>query len=88
VTIDYVKADGVLRFERTKPIVGAARGWCRGRGLEYLLLLTDIRIATPDAKFGLPEIAYGMGGLAGAMQLSRHLPSTAAWEMALTGDKR
>jgi enoyl-CoA hydratase/carnithine racemase len=79
-------ADDVLRLERTKPIIGAVRGWCLGRGLEYLLGLTDIRIATPDARFGLPEIAYGMGGLAGAMQLSRRLPATTAWEMALTGE--
>ena len=87
-TDSFEWADDVLRLERTKPIIGAVRGWCLGRGLEYLLMLTDIRIATPDAKFGLPEIADGMGGLAGAMQPSRHLPPTAAWEMALTGDKR
>ncbi len=82
----YDWADRVLRLERTKPIIGAVRGWCLGRGLAYLLLLTDIRIATPDAKFGLPEIAYGMGGLGGAMQLARHVPATTAWEMALTGE--
>ena len=79
-------ASNVLRLDRTKPIIGAVRGWCLGRGLEYLLLLTDIRIAAPDARFGLPEIAYGMGGLAGTMQLTRRLPPTAAWEMALTGE--
>ncbi len=79
-------ADAVLRLERTKPIIGAVRGWCLGRALFYLLRLTDIRVAAPDARFGLPEIAYGMGGLGGAMQLSRHLPSTTAWEMALTGE--
>jgi enoyl-CoA hydratase/carnithine racemase len=79
-------ASSVLRLERMKPMIGAVRGWCLGRGLEYLLLLTDIRIATPDAKFGLPEIAYGMGGLAGTMQLTRRLPATTAWEMALTGE--
>jgi len=79
-------ANDVLRLDRTKPIIGAVRGWCLGRGLEYLVLLTDIRIATPDAKFGLPEIAYGMGGLGGTMQLTRRLPATTAWEMALTGE--
>ncbi|MEI7745841.1 MAG: enoyl-CoA hydratase/isomerase family protein [Chloroflexota bacterium] len=79
-------ADGVLTFARTKPIIGAVRGWCLGRGLHYLLNLTEIRIATPDARFGLPEIAYGMGGIAGTMQLARYLPRTTAWEMALTGD--
>lgn len=79
-------ADAVLRLERTKPIVGAVRGWCLGRGLFYLLRLTDVRVCAPDAKFGLPEIAYGMGGIAGTMRLSRHLPQAVAWELALTGD--
>jgi enoyl-CoA hydratase/carnithine racemase len=82
----YDPADALLRMERTKPVIGAVRGWCLGRALFYLLRLTDIRVATPDARFGLPEIAYGMGGLAGTMRLARHLPATAAWEMALTGE--
>lgn len=79
-------ADAVLRLERTKPIVGAVRGWCLGRGLFYLLRLTDVRVCAPDARFGLPEIAYGMGGIAGTMRLSRLLPQAVAWELALTGD--
>ncbi len=79
-------ADAVLRMERTKPVIGAVRGWCLGRGLFYLLRLTDIRIATPDARFGLPEIAYGMGGIGGTMRLGRYLPPTTAWELALTGE--
>ena len=82
----YDPADALLRMERTKPVIGAVRGWCLGRGLFVLLRLTDIRIATPDARFGLPEIAYGMGGIAGTMRLTRHLPPTTAWEMALTGE--
>lgn len=82
----YDPADALLRLERTKPVIGAVRGWCLGRALFYLVRLTDIRIATPDARFGLPEIAYGMGGLAGTMRLTRHLPATAAWELALTGE--
>lgn len=79
-------ADAVLRMERTKPIVGAVRGWCLGRGLAYLVHLTDLRVCSPDARFGLPEIAYGMGGLAGTMRLARHVPPAIAWEMALTGN--
>jgi enoyl-CoA hydratase/carnithine racemase len=79
-------ADALLRHERTKPIVGAVRGWCLGRGLAYLLLLTDVRVAADDARFGLPEIAYGMGGIAGELRLARHLPPVVAWEMALTGE--
>lgn len=82
----YDPADGLLRMERTKPVIGAVRGWCLGRALFVLLRLTDIRVATPDARFGLPEIAYGMGGIAGTMQLTRLLPAAVAWELALTGE--
>jgi enoyl-CoA hydratase/carnithine racemase len=82
----YDFADAVLRMDRTKPVIGAVRGWCLGRGLFYLLRLTDIRVCTPDARFGLPEIAYGMGGIGGTMQLTRYLPAGAAYELALTGE--
>jgi enoyl-CoA hydratase/carnithine racemase len=76
----------VVQLERFKPIVGAVRGWCLGGGLGCLLSMTDIRIATPDAKFGLPEIAYGMGGAGGLLRLSRLIPRTAAMKMLLTGE--
>jgi enoyl-CoA hydratase/carnithine racemase len=76
----------VAQLERFKPIVGAVRGWCLGGGLGCLLTLSDIRIASPDAKFGLPEIAYGMGGAGGLMRLSRVIPRTAAMQMLLTGE--
>ncbi len=82
----YDFADAVLRMERTKPVIGAVRGWCLGRGLFYLLRLSDIRVCAPDARFGLPEIAYGMGGIGGTMRLARYLPATAAFELALTGE--
>ena len=76
----------VLALERFKPIIAAARGYCLGQGMIYLLHLTDIRIASEDAQFGFPEIAYGMGGAGGSSRLSRHLPHTVAMEMLLTGD--
>jgi enoyl-CoA hydratase/carnithine racemase len=75
-----------MMMERLKPIVGALRGWCLGGGFMTMLRLTDIRIAGKDAKFGLPEIAYGMAGAGGSLQLSRHIPKTAAMQMVLTGD--
>ncbi|BBK34449.1 E-phenylitaconyl-CoA hydratase/crotonobetainyl-CoA hydratase/dehydration protein DpgD [Stella humosa] len=76
----------VLALERYKPIIAAVRGYCLGQGMIYLLHLTDIRVASDDAKFGFPEIAYGMGGAGGSSRLSRHLPHTVAMEMLLTGD--
>ena len=82
----YDWADAVMAHRRATPFIGAVRGWCLGRALGYLLALTDIRICTPDARFGLPEIAYGMGGMGGTFRLNRHLPSVVAHEMALTGE--
>jgi enoyl-CoA hydratase/carnithine racemase len=73
-------------MERYKPIVGAVSGWCLGQGLIYLLSLTDIRIATPTAKFGFPEIAYGMGGAGGSSRLALQLPHTVAMWMLMTGE--
>lgn len=82
----YDWADAVMAHPRATPFIGAVRGWCLGRALGYLLELTDIRLCSPDARFGLPEIAYGMGGMGGTFRLNRHLPSVVAHEMALTGE--
>lgn len=79
-------AELVTTIVRNKPIIAATRGHCLGQGLVYLLLLTDIRFAAPDAKFGFPEIAKGMGGAANVTQLATYIPSTVAWRMALTGE--
>lgn len=76
----------VLQMERYKPIVGAVDGYCLGQGMIYLSCLTDIRIATPQAKMGLPEIAYGMGGGGGMARLGMQLPHTVAMWHLLTGE--
>ena len=75
------------QVERHKPIIGAINGPAMGMGLIYLLCHTDIRITTPNANFGFPEVAYGMGGAGGTTQLSRHLPQAVAYWMLLTGEK-
>jgi len=75
-----------LSEERFKPIVAAVNGPVLGQGMIYLLRLTDIRIATPNATFGLPEIAYGMAGASGSLRLARQIPPTAALWLALTGE--
>ncbi len=76
----------VLQLERYKPIIGAVHGHCLGQGMIYLSCLTDIRIATPTASFGLPEVAYGMGGGGGMARLGRQLPHTVAMWHLLTGE--
>ena len=51
----------------SKPLVAAIHGYCLGSGLE-IALLCDIRIASDDAVFGLPEVGLGMLPAAGGTQ--------------------
>ena len=76
----------ILNVDRTKPIVCAVRSWCLGQGIMYLLHMTDIRVAAENAKFGFPEIAYGMGGVGGWMRLAKQISHVHALELVLTGD--
>lgn len=77
----------VVNLTRYKPIIAAVNGHCLGQGFVYLMLLSDIRVAAPNATFGCPEIAYGMGGAGGMLRLSRMIPHTSAMWMLLTGEK-
>ncbi len=77
----------IMTLPRHKPIIGAVNGVCVGQGFMFMMLLTDIRYSVPDARFGLPEIAYGMGGAGGALGLGKMIPQTAAMELLLLGDK-
>jgi enoyl-CoA hydratase/carnithine racemase len=76
----------VLQLARHKPIVGAVTGWCLGGGFAYLMRLTDLRVAGESARFGLPEIRYGMAGMGGTLRLWRELPPLVANAMLLTGE--
>lgn len=76
----------IAQMQRSKPIIGAVHGWCLGQGFVNLMTLTDIRIATADAKFGVPEIHYGMGGAGAATNLGKQIPRTVAMYLLMTGD--
>ena len=70
----------------TKPLVAAIHGFAYGAGCE-LALLCDIRIASEDARFALPEVALGYIPSAGGTQtLPRTVPPGVAREMTLTGE--
>ncbi len=65
-----------VRFERgvwelwltiPKPFVAALHGFVLGSGME-MALLCDIRVASPEATFGLPEVGLGMVPAAGGTQ--------------------
>ncbi|HEX2277478.1 MAG TPA: enoyl-CoA hydratase-related protein [Candidatus Tectomicrobia bacterium] len=77
---------GFSRMAVEKPLIAAVDGYCLAAGFE-LALLCDMRICTPQARFGLPEIVRGFfPGGGGPQRLIRAIPQAVAMEMILTGD--
>jgi E-phenylitaconyl-CoA hydratase len=57
-----------------KPIIAAINGYCLAGGME-LALACDIRICTPESRFGLPEVRWAiMPGAGGTQRLPRAIP--------------
>lgn len=77
----------ILRtFDLDKPVVAAINGHAIAGGLEFLYA-TDIRIACPEAKFGLQEVKWGIFPMGGSsVHLPRQMPYAKAMEMLLTGE--
>lgn len=70
-----------------KPIIAAIRGMCIGGGFE-LVLGTDIRIASEDATFQLPEIEHGFVPAGGTLvRLVRQIAYSHAIEIMMTGQR-
>jgi len=68
-----------------QPLIAALHGYILGSGIE-MALCCDIRIASEDAQFGLPEVGLGIIPAAGATQtLPRTVGRVKALEMILTG---
>lgn len=68
------------------PLIAAIQGFAFGAGLE-LSLYCDLRIASEDARFALPEVTLGYIPSAGGTQtLSRHVNLGDAVRLATTGD--
>jgi enoyl-CoA hydratase/carnithine racemase len=68
-----------------QPLIAALHGYVLGSGIE-IALFCDIRIASPDVVFGLPEVGLGILPAAGATQtLPRVLGLAGSLDMLLTG---
>lgn len=67
-----------------QPLIAAVHGYILGSGIE-IALCCDIRIASEDARFGLPEVGLGIIPAAGGTQtLPRVIGRSKALEMLLT----
>jgi 3-hydroxyacyl-CoA dehydrogenase len=79
VLIDAIEAAG-------KPVVAAIHGVALGGGCE-LALGCHYRIASPDARLGLPEVKLGlMPGAGGTQRLPRLVGLQPALEMVVSGE--
>lgn len=78
---------GVLReFDLDKPVIAAVNGICVAGGME-MLLGTDLRIASDNARFGIFEPKRGLfpgGGT--TVRLPRQVPHAMAMEVLLCGE--
>lgn len=70
-----------------KPVIAAIHGFCMGGGME-LALACDIRFASPDAVFALPETGLGLiPGGGGTQRLPHLVGSGRAMDILLTGER-
>ncbi|MEH6346683.1 MAG: crotonase/enoyl-CoA hydratase family protein [Bermanella sp.] len=84
---EHIDPYGIMGETLTKPVVMAVQGICYTSGLE-LLLNTDIRIATENARFAQLEVARGIypcGG--GTVRLPQEIGWSNAQRYLLTGDE-
>jgi enoyl-CoA hydratase/carnithine racemase len=86
--IDWFRSfdEGMRRLEQLNALtVAKIRGYAIGGGLQ-LTLACDLRVATPDARFGLPAVLEALIPGMGTYRLPRFVGLGRARRMALTGE--
>lgn len=80
------RVDDIFKNRCRKPLVAAVEGAALGGGLE-LALIADLLVGSRDARFGSPEVKFGLFPGGGALlRLPRALPQSIVAELALTGE--
>jgi enoyl-CoA hydratase/carnithine racemase len=67
------------------PVLARLPGWCLGAGLE-IAASCDLRVASADAKFGMPEVRVGIPSVIHAALLPRLIGQSAAAWLLFTGE--
>ncbi len=77
---------GVCQALRELPVpaIAAIRGWCLGAGLE-VAACCDLRLASDDARFGMPEVRVGLPSVIEAAVLPRLVGAGRARDLVMTG---
>lgn len=73
-------------LEIPKPTVAVIGGYALGGGFE-LAMACDLRVASDQAVFGMPESTLGMGANFGSVLLPRLIPRTLAMELLYFGGR-
>lgn len=77
---------GLVKRERTKPLIAACDGPALAGGTE-IVLSCDMVVASSAARFGVPEVKRSLAAAAGGLfRLEKVLPRNVAIEAVLTGD--
>jgi enoyl-CoA hydratase len=67
------------------PVIARMPGWCLGGGLE-LAMACDLRVASADAQFGMPEVKVGIPSIIHAALMPRLIGQARARWLLLTGE--
>lgn len=82
----YIRMMDLTDLNIHKPLIAAIYGYCLGGGLE-LALQCDLRVASDNALFGLPEAKVAsIPAVLGLHRLLKAIASAHAMKMALTGE--